>query len=257
LVVAFFVARIGVFEGMGLLTLSSWEHTPEWSITSKLLISKHQQVQLLEAAQALLKINQAAVESDVSSPDASASDHRSDIASSSGDSPPPQGEDTLLGEGIGSGRKRVSSNSSLYSQSYQSSIASEGNNGRPYIVHSRQLSNDNRPTTSGTSVTSDDDREEMSAAFNLLSCSYGTPRTGPIFITQDVPPVPPLPAKYLGQSLDQLSGSTITGVPNSQSSYMRGRHADDVQMIDEEDDVHLHGSSRSDDEEEGMFGMEE
>ena len=32
---------------------SSWEHTPEWQYTSKLLISKHQQVQLLEAASVL------------------------------------------------------------------------------------------------------------------------------------------------------------------------------------------------------------
>ena len=251
--------RTGEFEGMDVLTLSSWEHTPEWSITSKLLISKHQQVQLLEAAQALLKINQAAAESDVSSPDASASDPQSDGVSSTGNSPPPQGED-FHPQGISSGRlesKRFSSNSSLYSHSYQSSILSE-NNGRSYIVHSRQLSSDNRPTTSGTSVTSytDDDREEMSAAFNLLSCSYGTPRTGPVVITQDVPPVPPLPAKYLGRSVDQLSGSTITGVPNAQSSFVRGRRADDVEMLDEED-VPFRGSNRSDDEEEGMFGQME
>ncbi|AOA64924.1 Hypothetical protein PP7435_CHR4-0097 [Komagataella phaffii CBS 7435] len=30
-----------------------WEHTPEWNVTKKLLISKHQQVQLLEAASIL------------------------------------------------------------------------------------------------------------------------------------------------------------------------------------------------------------
>lgn len=35
-----------------------WEHTPEWSMTSKLLISKHQQVQLLEAASILVSINE-------------------------------------------------------------------------------------------------------------------------------------------------------------------------------------------------------
>ncbi|KAL2271735.1 hypothetical protein VTJ83DRAFT_1106 [Remersonia thermophila] len=34
-----------------------WEHTPEWSYTSKLLISKHQQVQLLEAASVLVAMN--------------------------------------------------------------------------------------------------------------------------------------------------------------------------------------------------------
>lgn len=35
-----------------------WEHTPEWSMTSKLLISKHQQVQLLEAASILVSMNE-------------------------------------------------------------------------------------------------------------------------------------------------------------------------------------------------------
>ncbi|ODQ63192.1 hypothetical protein NADFUDRAFT_44108 [Nadsonia fulvescens var. elongata DSM 6958] len=35
-----------------------WEHTPEWNVTSKLLISKHQQVQLLEAASILVSINE-------------------------------------------------------------------------------------------------------------------------------------------------------------------------------------------------------
>lgn len=35
-----------------------WEHTPEWNTTSKLLISKHQQVQLLEAASILVSINE-------------------------------------------------------------------------------------------------------------------------------------------------------------------------------------------------------
>src|ERR1700733_12705749 len=34
-----------------------WEHSPHWSQTSKLLISKHQQVQLLEAAQILVHMN--------------------------------------------------------------------------------------------------------------------------------------------------------------------------------------------------------
>lgn len=34
-----------------------WEHTPEWNVTSKLLISKHQQVQLLEAASILVSMN--------------------------------------------------------------------------------------------------------------------------------------------------------------------------------------------------------
>ncbi|KAI5964857.1 uncharacterized protein KGF55_001928 [Candida pseudojiufengensis] len=35
-----------------------WEHTPEWNVTKKLLISKHQQVQLLEAASILIGMNE-------------------------------------------------------------------------------------------------------------------------------------------------------------------------------------------------------
>ncbi|RLV84819.1 hypothetical protein JA9_000442 [Meyerozyma sp. JA9] len=35
-----------------------WEHTPEWNVTKKLLISKHQSVQLLEAASILVGMNE-------------------------------------------------------------------------------------------------------------------------------------------------------------------------------------------------------
>lgn len=35
-----------------------WEHTPEWNVTSKLSISKHQQVKLLEAASILVSMNE-------------------------------------------------------------------------------------------------------------------------------------------------------------------------------------------------------
>jgi hypothetical protein len=227
------------------------------------LISKHQQVQLLEAASVLVQMNLNAIDSDVSSPEASSSEPQSDAISSKDGSPPPQLEDLHV-SGITAERlerKRFSGNSSTYSHSYQSSVFSDG---RHYNVHSRQVSTDNRPTTAGTSATSytDEEREDMSAAFNLLSCSLGnTPKTGPVVIREDVPPVPPLPAKYLGQSLDHLSGSTITGVPHPQNSYVRGSHREDIEMVEEEDDQRhdtRRGSGRSDDEEEGMFGrMEE
>lgn len=35
-----------------------WEHTPEWNMTKKLLLSKHQQVQLLEAASILVTMQE-------------------------------------------------------------------------------------------------------------------------------------------------------------------------------------------------------
>ena len=51
----------------------------------------------------------------------------------------------------------------------------------------------------------------------------------------DAPPVPPLPAQFLGQKADHLSGSTIRGY----DSYVRG-HRDmgadaDVDMMDEDE----------------------
>lgn len=39
-----------------------WEHTPEWTMTKKLLISKHQQVQLLEAASILVGMNEPTID---------------------------------------------------------------------------------------------------------------------------------------------------------------------------------------------------
>lgn len=82
-----------------------------------------------------------------------------------------------------------------------------------------------------------------------------------MMMLDDVPPVPPLPSKYLGQRADHLSGSTIRG-----ESYIRARrmplqgHAEDVEMIDDHDDYESEHErvGRSDEEEEGMFGrMEE
>jgi len=45
-----------VYKHSSCLTKHKWEHTPEWALTSKLQISKHQQVQLLEAASVLCSI---------------------------------------------------------------------------------------------------------------------------------------------------------------------------------------------------------
>jgi hypothetical protein len=250
--------------------LSRWEHTPEWALTSKLLISKHQQVQLLEAASVLVAMNKdGSGESDRSSPAASgSSDLHSDGISSSETSPPPQPEEPAeLME-----RKRFSSNSSVYSQSYQSSIFSEAggaNSSRPYMSHYRQWSSSDtaRPTTSGTSVTDSyvdsEEHTDLASALYQLSCSYGgTPKSGAVMLPADAPPVPPLPAQFLGQKADHLSGSTIRG----HESYVRERRnmgADaDVDMMDEEEEeedyqAHTRGGAHSD-EEEGMFGkMEE
>ncbi|KAK7203280.1 hypothetical protein BZA70DRAFT_74615 [Myxozyma melibiosi] len=46
------------YKHISCLTKHLWEHTPEWNMTSKLLMSKHQQVQLLEAASILVSMTE-------------------------------------------------------------------------------------------------------------------------------------------------------------------------------------------------------
>jgi hypothetical protein len=233
-------------------------------------------VQLLEAASVLVAMNidGGATDSDNSpSPAASGSSDPQDSEMSSAETtPPPQLDDASSGfhsatrSEFGLSSKRLSTNSSAYSHSYQSSVFSESmSSSRPYMSHYRQWSTDGRPTTSGTSVNGEDqDQADLAAAVGLLSCSFGTPKTGPVMLPQDVPPVPPLPTQFLGQRADYLSGTTLSfaGAPQSYSSHVRSyvRERKDVDMdvdnsADEEDSDRHRGHS---DEDEGMFGsMEE
>ena len=217
----------------------SWEHTDEWQYTSKLLISKHQQVQLLEAASVLMGMNKDGTptnDSDnSSSPAASGSSEREDGLSSAETTPPPQADRDS---------KRFSNtSSSAYSRSYQSVFSSGSMPAEYGFGHHRHwsTSSNNRPLTANTSIAesyTDQAPEDMTAAMNLLSCSYGTPKSGPVTGGgDDIPPVPPLPEKYA----------------HAFSSY-RGR--EDVVMDDEEessDDDHRRPQTQHDDH-EGFFG---
>lgn len=217
---------------------TSWEHTDEWQYTSKLLISKHQQVQLLEAASVLMHMNKdgpAATDSDnSSSPAASGFSERDDGLSSAETTPPPQADRDS---------KRFSNTSSAYSRSYQSVFSSGSMPAEYGFGHSRHwsTSSNNRPLTANTSIAesyTDQAPEDMTAAMNLLSCSYGTPKSGPVNGGgDDIPPVPPLPEKYA----------------NAFPSY-RGRQ--DVIMDDDDessdDDRHRRPQTHHDDE--GFFG---
>lgn len=262
--------------------LFSWEHTPEWQYTSKLLISKHQQVQLLEAASVLVAMNQdpePARDSDHSSvsPPASGSSDLRDESSSADTTPPPQMDDHPVGSysrshfGHRSTKRYSANSSSAYSRSYQSAIFSD--NG--HAGHYRQWSNvSDRPTTSGTSVAGsyedENDQADLAAAVGLLSCSYGTPKSGPVTLHPDIPPVPPLPAKFLGfNNPDTLSGSTTVTAQQSsiRGSYSYNHHheskdvdMDDESFADEEEFRHSNSRSRGrvDDDDDGVFGrMEE
>ena len=227
---------------------------------------------MLEAASVLVAMNKdgtSAIESDDSSSPAASgsSDPHDEEMSSAETTPPPDGRNAIRSAMTGDfGHvKRFSENSSIYSHSYQSSIFSESAPGsRPYMSHYRQWSTDGRPTTSGTSVTGsykeDGEHADLTAAVGLLSCSYGTPKTGPVMLPADVPPVPPLPAQFLGQKADHLSGGssmTLTG-PSATYSCVRERRDGDVEMEDDDFDRPHLVRGRSDDDDEGMFGkMEE
>lgn len=264
--------------------LHRWEHTPEWSYTSKLLISKHQQVQLLEAASVLVQMNKDSPPQDANTPPDSAKDFGSepDSASpaasgysdqhdgrSSVDTTPPPPADAFnststLALRTASKRYSSGSNYSVVSNGLFSGSLPNGSG----FGHHRHSSSDRRPPSSGANATGQEDRD-LAAAVELLSCSFGSnggPRDTRL---DDAPPVPPLPAQYLDQA---AFGSTsfINSFPTRQmpESFTRGesRHNDDVKMedsdgsvMDDDDDVHDgHSRIRSEDEEDGVFGrMEE
>ncbi|KAF2757819.1 hypothetical protein EJ05DRAFT_500349 [Pseudovirgaria hyperparasitica] len=256
------------------LTKHLWEHTPQWGVTSKLLISKHQQVQMLEAASVLVAMNQEPEESKYSdhssaSPPASSSDAREDSVSSTETSPGPE---TYTARNP----HRYSGASSAYSHSYQSgnSIFSESAPSQGFASHHRQWSSDGRPTTSGTSIAGsnyggDDESADLVAAVNLLSCSQGSNKSGPTLLPPDVPPVPPVPARYLDNGINRLSGSQATITPRKsplpdQRAYSCYRNdSRDVRMReddDSEDDFDQGHAARNrvDEHEDLMFGrMEE
>ncbi|KAH0355075.1 hypothetical protein KCU83_g1990, partial [Aureobasidium melanogenum] len=229
------------------LTKHLWEHTPEWQYTSKLLISKHQQVQLLEAASVLVAMNGDATTGDSklsdsdnssASPAASGSDSREDDISSAETTPPPHGEQSF------GHNKRYSNASSLVSRSYQSEFSAPAGSS-----HARHWStSSSRPITAASSLAQsypDEDQADLAAAVGLLSCSYGTPTYGPTSLGKDVPPVPPLPARYQN---------------SYQPSSLANAHQfhEDVDMEEESYSDDDDETSRADEADDGVFGtMEE
>jgi hypothetical protein len=246
------------------------------------LISKHQQVQLLEAASVLVAMNNsastnnnAAVPTTTTPPD-SARDFISDRDSASpaasgyseqqdrgsADTTPPPQLDAIHPANASYrsfGSKRYSSGNGL-SRSYQTApYASSAAGSVPSVSgfgHFRQLSQDHagRPTSSGRNATGQDDRE-LAAAVELLSCSFnstgaaaGASRTTTtVHLPADAPPVPPLPAQYLDQGM--LSGTSfINSYPSrAPESFTRGelRRVVDAKMEES-------GESVMDDDDEDM-----
>ncbi|PYH40958.1 putative C2H2 finger domain protein [Aspergillus saccharolyticus JOP 1030-1] len=214
------------------LSKHMWEHDPAWAITSKLLISKHQQVQLLEAASVLVTMTQedpdenAEADSEISSSSPDASSELQEGLSSAETTPPPMDEDDdddedMSMEPTADKRFSVGNASGLFSHSYQSGPSSSFTSSAPWaspaFSHVRHSSIDTRPSTAEAKLH-EDDEADLAAAIGL--CNFGTPRMGPVPLSPSVPPVPSLPTRFLDQrspsdsqshSLDQSN----TGLANS------------------------------------------
>ncbi|KFA62664.1 hypothetical protein S40285_07841 [Stachybotrys chlorohalonatus IBT 40285] len=266
------------------LTKHLWEHTPEWSLTSKLLISKHQQVQLLEAASVLVAMNGITRETSATPPDstkdipsdpesaspaASGYSDQGDRQSSADTTPPPMIEGFAFGRA--SYRKEAFGGGRGFPRSYQSasSLAVGSVPNFHGLGHSRQPSAEQRPTSSGLNNTGEDDRD-LAAAVELLSCSFGSNNgsRSTVALPADAPPVPPVPARYLDQAASLTSTSFISSFPSRQpESFTRGelrRGSEDVKMEEsgdsglEDDDFDMRSRARSDEDDDGVFGrMEE
>lgn len=260
---------------------SRWEHDPAWAVTSKLLISKHQQVQLLEAATVLVAMNHDGPENESdnssASPDALSELH--DGISSTETTPPPVDDY----EDVTDLEKH---HSSAFSRSYHSvassSYADSGPLSPAFSSHFRHSSIDTRPSTAETMAGHDDDDSDaadLAAAIRL--CNFGTPRSGAQTMANDVPPVPPLPARYLsqqgaGSSSKSVNGSSL-GLAGSNPAVFGSLNLNpsqsykvsderDVKMGDADresrhrrnNDVDFGSRQTHDDDDDGVFGrMEE
>lgn len=195
-----------------------WEHDPAWAITSKLLISKHQQVQLLEAASVLCNMNSETAsslfpdmdiameqsEASSNSPEFSGSSEIHDDLSSVETTPPPMSDHAYPVPDS----KRLSNGSNGFSRSYRSVASSSYAESiiSPGLPPQRFSGVDLRPSTSGT-----DDGSLAAATAGLTF--HGTPGSRPTYLSGDIPPVPPLPQQYQSYN-SKSSGSTLTNVYN-------------------------------------------
>lgn len=253
---------------------SRWEHTPEWSYTSKLLISKHQQVQLLEAASVLVAMN-----NQMTSPPESAretspsvsggSSEQMDGRSSANTTPPPHMETMTSGEG---GRYHFSPLSpfngdmyggglahSLHAAPSESSYATSVPHGSGFGYYRQYL--EPSPPPAGSSMSGEADHLVKGVA--MLSCSYNSNNGSQAGqLAQDIPEIPPIPAHFLGQAslgASPFLSSFPTQAPESFTRGDRRQGSEDIRMENGDDDD-MRSRARSDeyDVNDGFFGrMEE
>ena len=194
-----------------------------------------------------------------SSPAASGSSEiQGEEISSAETTPPPMGEDVR-------DPKRYSSNSSVYSRSYQSapSTSVAASSVPTSALGSYHQGFARRPSTSGSVYSALPGEDEAGLAAAVELCNFGTPRTRPA-LGEDIPPVPPLPAQYVAHKA--TASVTSTGFPsNTQSAVVPSLtsrisderevkmqdHIEDDENFDERSSVY---PARSYEYEEGVFG---
>lgn len=234
-----------------------WEHTPEWSYTSKLLISKHQQVQLLEAASILVSMNPTPPDS---SSGASNNEGNSDSSSSDETTPPssmslssPVPTPRGIRNGAGKPGKRYSSGS--YSRSYSGTngflAGSAPPTGPSFPSHLPQrplprpragssvsgVRGSVAPSPSLRPSTSEDDA--LAAAVELLSCSFNTPVMSPSLPIGSIP-------RGIGLGLSDI------GSPPAGGRIYMGALNDVVEMKKEEDEDEEDNEDEDEDEDEDV-----
>ena len=206
------------------------------------------------------------------SPAASGSSEIQDDDSSSVETTPPPMSDHAMDIGDS---KRYSSNSSVFSRSYQSlpgtSIAASSVPTSLYGSYHQQ-GYARRPSTSGSAYNGLPVEDEAGLAAAVELCNFGTPRTGPLNQKDDIPPVPPLPARYASHNATRSIGGTAYPMYQADLTVPQLTH-----RLSDERDVKMHMSSsahadddddffdrrsvsrgRSDEYDDGVFGhMEE
>ncbi len=185
------------------------------------------------------------------SPGFSGSSEVQDELSSAETSPPPMSDAVYPVPD----QKRQSTGSNGFSRSYRSipsssyaeSLISPGLPPQRYSV-------DYRPGTSGT------DDGGLAAAAELLN--FGTPRTRAAQVSLDVPPVPPLPERY--QTASKFIGNDLTPTVYNPlgmhpPSFTQQLSEERQTKADEHNDgaFGAHKHAHRDDDDDGMFRMEE
>lgn len=160
-------------------------------------------------------------------------DDDDDGYSSAETTPPPMNDHYGIAEGASAGKsKRYSGNSSSFSRSYQSAPSSSLPGSGFAGLNSVRVQR--RPSSSGFSRGADDDEEAGLVAAVQSLCSFGTPRTGAVLLPADVPPVPPLPARFVDQASRPPNSDDDRYVTDlsRQATIVPAGHSRDVEMSD-------------------------